>query len=332
MSEKKRAKLTDILARLRGMSKGVGTSSHHALASAAAAPSPTPSTLGVAVPLAAFPYKGKVVENESNENSAEGPISKRLRPMPTMASHSSSTGRSVSPLDHATSVPLFPDLSGTSASAIPPALELPLVLQHALKGFQLGVTVDSDEAAARERLGFNFGALLAQSNALLTRFEPRVIEAKTREETSPLASFAVREAALEQELACLRRSEKDLSKQLRAKCREVSRLEARILPLRIRFFELEEAAEVSKSKIAGLERRFIDREMHLGQVEAELLQQAKRFEEAEAELTGDVLGAYDAGFGDALAQVACAHPGMDTTPFTVPNRVANGQIVPWVLP
>jgi len=48
-----------------------------------------------------------------------------------------------------------------SAFATPPALELPLVLQHALKSIQLGVTVDSDEVAARERLGFNFGALLA---------------------------------------------------------------------------------------------------------------------------------------------------------------------------
>jgi len=34
--------------------------------------------------------------------------------------------------------------------------------------------VDSDEAAARERLGFNFGALLAQSNALIIRSEARV--------------------------------------------------------------------------------------------------------------------------------------------------------------
>jgi len=104
------------------------------------------------------------------------------------------------------------------------------------------------------------------------------------------------------------------------------------LPLRIRVFELEEAAVVSKSKIAGLERRSISREVQLDQVEVKLLQQAKRLEEVEAELTGHVLDSYDAGFGDALAQVACAHPGMDTTPFTVSNCVANGQIVPRVLP
>jgi len=100
---------------------------------------------------------------------------------------------------------LFPDFGGTNAFATPPALELPLVLQHTLKGFQLGVIVESDEAAARERLGFNFGALLAHSNALLTRPERRVVlvEAKTKEEIALLArSFAAHETALKQELAC----------------------------------------------------------------------------------------------------------------------------------
>ena len=66
-------------------------------------------------------------------------------------------------------------------------------------------------------------------------------------------------------------------------------------------------------------------------MEAELLQQAKRFEETVAELTGDIVDAYDVGFEDALALVVCVHPEMDTTPFAVSNRVANGQIVPRVL-
>jgi len=67
----------------------------------ALAPSPTPSIPAVAVPLAAtqaspapFPYESKVVEIESNEDSAEGPISKRLRPTMTTTSHSSTTNRS----------------------------------------------------------------------------------------------------------------------------------------------------------------------------------------------------------------------------------------------
>ena len=62
----------------------------------------------------------------------------------------------------------------------------------------------------------------------------------------------------------------------------------------------------------------------------QLGQQARRFEEAEADLTGDVLDAYEEGFKDNLAQVACVHPGMDTTPFSTSNLVDNGKIVPRV--
>ena len=251
---------------------------------------------------------------ESDEDSSEGPISKRPKPTPVMVSHSSSTDHSILPLDHTIDVPLFPDLGEMGTSGTPPVLELPLVLQPALKGFQLGVTVDLDEAAARERLGFNFGALLAQSNALLSR-------AESGEPSSLARSFSSREAALREELA-------HLSKQLYAKCREVTELEARVLSLRIRVFELEEADEVSKSKITGLEQRSISREVQLGQVEAELHQQAKRFEEAEAELTGDVLDAYDAGCGDALAQVACAHPGMDIMPLKYQYVLKTGKSFP----
>ena len=71
--------------------------------------------------------------------------------------------------------------------------------------------MDLDETAGRERLGLNFGALLAKSNALITRPEVRValVEAKAKEEKTLLAcSFATHETALKQELASLRQSEK----------------------------------------------------------------------------------------------------------------------------
>jgi len=139
-NKEKRAKLAGILTRCQGMFGGAGTSSPHALASATVAPSPTPSIPAVAIPLAAaqssptpFPYESKVVEIELDENSVEGPLSKRLRPTPAMASHSSSIGRSASPLDRTTSVPMFPDLGGTSASMTPPALELTLSYSMPLK-------------------------------------------------------------------------------------------------------------------------------------------------------------------------------------------------------
>jgi len=66
--------------------------------------------------------------------------------------------------------------------------------------------------------------------------------------------------------------------------------------------------------------------------EAAEASKAKTFEEAEAELIGDVVDAYDAGFEDALAHVACVHPEMDASPFAVSNRVVNGKIVPRILP
>ena len=314
-SEEKRTRLTEILARLRGISRDVGTSCQHALAFATDVPSPTLSNPRVAVPLAAIqsspaplPYKGKAMVIESDEDPSEGPIFKRPKPTSVMVLHSSSTGRSVSPRDHALAFPY-------SLTLVELVL---LLLLHAIKGFQQGVIADLDEAAARERLGFNFGALLAQSDALLTRAESG--------ETSLLAHlFGAREATLREELV-------HLSKLLHAKCREVTELEERVLSLRIRVFEIEEVDEASKSRISRLEQRFISREVQLGRVEAELHQQAKRFEEVEAELTGDVLDAYDEGFRDALAQVACTHPGMDITPFIISNCVENGQIVQRVLP
>jgi len=233
-----------------------------------------------------------------------------------MTSHSSTVDRLASSRGQTPSAPssfnLFALVDGGASILVAPyAPELPVVLQHALKGFYLEMTVDSGEMAARERLGLNFGALLAQSNALITKPEARValVEAKAKEETTLLAhSFATHEATLMQELTSLRQSENDLSKRLHDKCQEAVELEANILPLRIRVIELEEAAEASKAKMARLKEKSINREVHMVHVEAELLQQAKRFEETEAKLTGDVVDAYDAGFEDAWGPLTGVHP------------------------
>jgi len=240
LSEGKWARLNDILTLLHGISKDVGTFRQHALTFATAAPSPILSNSGVSVPLTAvqpsptpLPCKGKAVVIESDEDSFEGPICKRPKPTLAMVLHSSSTG-----------VSLFPDLGGTGTST-PPVPKLPLVLQHAIKDFQQGVTVDLDEVVARERLGFNFGALLAQFNALLSRAESG--------DSSLAHSFAACEATLREEVV-------HLSKLLHAKRQEVTALEARVMSLRVRVFELEEVNEESKSKIMGLEQTSISRE------------------------------------------------------------------------
>jgi len=100
--------------------------------------------------------------------------------------------------------------------------------------------VDLDEAAAKERLGFDFGALLAQFHASLSRAESG--------DSSLARSFAAREATLREEMV-------HLSKLLHAKCKEVTTLKPRVLSLRVRVFEVEEADEESKAKITGLEQR-----------------------------------------------------------------------------
>ena len=60
----------------------------------------------------------------------------------------------------------------------------------------------------------------------------------------------------------------------------------------------------------------------------ELTVQAEDFEKAKVELLDDVVDAYAAGFEDALAQVVCKDPEMDTSPFATANHIVDGQIVP----
>ena len=131
-----------------------------------------------------------------------------------------------------------------------------------------------------------------------------------------------------QELSSLRQSEKDTKRQLFDKGQEVVQLEAKILPLCTRVIELEEQADETKAKIAKLEERATNQEVQLDRVEGELAQQAVTFKKTEAELIEDVVDAYAAGFEDAIAQVACVHPEMNTSPFATSNRVVDGQLTP----
>jgi len=92
-----------------------------------------------------------------------------------------------------------------------------------------------------------------------------VVEAKAKEEMTLLArAFTTRETALKQELANLHQAEKDLSKRLHDKSQEAVELEAKIVPLRTRAIELEEAAEATKAKMARHEERSTNQEVQLG--------------------------------------------------------------------
>jgi len=125
LTEEKLAKLTDILTRLHGVSRDVGTSLQHARARAlaTAASSPVPSNPGVSIPLpvvqsspTSLSCRHKAVVIKSDEDSAEGSIYKKPKPTPVTVSHSSSSGRSALPRGRSTGVSLLPGLGGTGVS------------------------------------------------------------------------------------------------------------------------------------------------------------------------------------------------------------------------
>ena len=136
------------------------------------------------------------------------------------------------------------------------------------------------------------------------------------------------------------------------------------MPLRTEVAELKDAVEASKIKTKKLEDQCVDREVKLGEVEAaldaktkafdlleadfaklraekdealtskdkELASQAERFEKAEKELIDDAAGAFADGFAEALAQAACANPGIDTSSCGPLNHIVEGKVVPLDIP
>jgi len=94
---------------------------------------------------------------------------------------------------------------------------------------------------------------------------------------------------------------------------------------------LEKTKEELTEKNETLEKtkeELIEKAEALVKAKKEMTAQAEDFEKAKAELLDDVADAYAAGFEDALAQVVCKHPEMDTSPFATANHIVNGQIVP----
>jgi len=94
-------------------------------------------------------------------------------------------------------------------------------------------------------------------------------EEKKKEELAQLVQiFTNRETTLDQEISSLRQTEKEIKKRLYDKGQEYTDLESKVLPLRTRGVELEQEVEAAKAKIAKLEERATNREVHLDRVEA----------------------------------------------------------------
>jgi len=209
----------------------------------------------------------------------------------------------------------------------PPAVELPTIIQQALKRFHDTEVVESlGGNLLQDRMAQGLGDFLIASILALSRAQDLQAEtAKLREELALQAkAFSNRETAMYQELVNLRQSEKEAKRLLFGKSQEALQLELKILPLCNKVVELEEKVEGMQAQMAKLEERATQREVQLGQVEGELAEKVELFKKTEEELNNDAADAYGKGFQDAMAQFACVHPEMDLSPFAESKWVVEG--------
>ena len=102
---------------------------------------------------------------------------------------------------------------------------------------------------------------------------------------------------------------------LEAKTKDFDLLEAEFTKLR---------AEMVKA-LAAKDQELVEA---LAAKDQELAFQAEQSKKAEQELVNDVVGAFADGFAEALAQAACANPGIDISGCSPLNEVVDGKIVP----
>ncbi|XP_068486691.1 uncharacterized protein [Phaseolus vulgaris] len=96
--------------------------------------------------------------------------------------------------------------------------------------------------------------------------------------------FSQIENALNEELRSLRNDKKELRKKLHDKLQDAVELESKIVPMRKRNAELEEARRSDADKMSKLEKRSTERETLLGKVEQDRDKAAKELGETATEL------------------------------------------------
>ena len=178
--------------------------------------------------------------------------------------------------------------------------------------------------------------------------------------------FSRVENAVNDELRSLRKDKAELRQKLHNKLQNAVELESKLIPMRTRIAELEEAQKAGEAKMAKLEKRSTERETLLGQVEADQDKKSKELSETIAELAQvrkensgfknkiddlelkaaqvreensgfkkkidelelEAAQVLTSGFGAALEQFACKFPDLDLSEFLVYNEVVDGKIMP----
>jgi len=65
-------------------------------------------------------------------------------------------------------------------------------------------------------------------------------------------------------------------------------------------------------------------EKQLAKLKVELARKDEHFQQTKKELTKDVVESYVVGFEEAMAQVACVHPGVDLSQTRLAKKVEDG--------
>jgi len=68
-------------------------------------------------------------------------------------------------------------------------------------------------------------------------------------------------------------------------------------------------------------------EVEMARLKEEVVRKDELFQQTKVELTSDVADFYAVGFEDAMAQVACVHPGVDLSQTGLNKTIIDGQLM-----
>jgi len=146
-------------------------------------------------------------------------------------------------------------------------------------------------------MALSLGEFFARANSssheaeLKTKEQQALIDELTRVKeqlANQAQSFFIRETALTQKLGVLRKAELEANKRFHDEGQKYTTLLAKVVPLRVEVVGLKEEVAANKAKMANLEECSVTREVHLGEVEAELTEKTEALEKIKEELTEQV--------------------------------------------
>jgi len=79
--------------------------------------------------------------------------------------------------------------------------------------------------------------------------------------------------------------------------------------------------------VAQLKEKSTKLEEEMTKLKEKLVRKDELFQQTKNELTSDAIGAYAAGFEDAITQVPCVHLGVYLSLTGLPKVIADGKLV-----